>query len=70
MRREQNGIYYYMVESIALRPNARLACGNLYPQGDLAEIDTTEKLTFLRQMVLDKYGGKFYTIKGVWHSLL
>ena len=59
MRRELNGTYYYMFENLDLRMDARRACGYYYPQGDLAEIDTPEKLNFLRQMIVEKYGSKF-----------
>ena len=51
-----NGIHYYLIKRSATSRGARIYCGNRFPKGNLAEIDTPEKIKAIRQLYISNFG--------------
>ena len=51
-----NGIHYYLLKQTLNANKARNFCGSRFPKGDLAEIDTTEKLEAIKQLYINNFG--------------
>ena len=56
MRGKSNDIYYYIIKKSLTFTDGRSFCGTHFPKGDLAEIDTTQKINAIKRLIIASYG--------------